>query len=275
MAKVTLSIMKKILTNISRLLSLSLIVCIASFSVKEGVIMAIDPLTLALILGGATTLIGGAGNQIIGNPRNVRKRRRQDLQQTSEQADLLFNTQLGKVKDEMSGVDQSLADLGNQYADLKNLDGSFLNELKKNYLDSTEGSAILNNIKDQSRGQRTDLRNNSNLMGLSEEAYIAGLGNINKGEGQATASLASNANNNRANLRGALMNIKNMMGANASTRSGINLNKGTFKSNLFGNSFNAASGIMNNTDQKMQNQLNGFNQSMDDSLQMVLASLGG
>lgn len=265
--------MKKFIYTI---LSLTLIGIVWLIPGESDVIMAIDPITLSLLISGGTALMQGAGNQIVGNPRNRNKQRRRDLKQTTEQANILFDTQYGNVSNEMQGIDQSLEQLGEQYADLRNLDGQFAKQLGKSYLDTTEGKAILGNIRNNTRKSKDKLRNDSSLMGLSEESYIAGLGRINEAEGGATSGLAANANNNRANLRSSIMNLKNMMGANASTRAGINMNKANFTSNLYGNSFNAASGIMNQTDGRMQNQLNSFNQGMGNaSSDLIKALLAG
>lgn len=228
------------------------------------------PLWLIPVLG---TALQAGGNQMAGNPRNVRKNRREDLKQTTQQADQLYNSMLGKVSGNMDGIDQALKDLGLQYADLKGLDKQFGSALKKSYLDTTEGQAIMNKINQNTEKSKNKLRNDASLMNLSEESYVAGLGKINEAEGQATGNLAANANANRANLRGSMMNLKNMMGANASTRGGMNLNKANFKSNLYGNSFNAASGIMNQTDQRMQNAMNSFSQGIDGASSAILQAL--
>jgi hypothetical protein len=247
-----------------------LLILAATIDVDGSIIQSAFPLWLIPVLG---SVAQGVAGQVSGNPRNVRKNRRRDLKDTTEQANTLYNTQMGNVSGSMEGYDEALGDLGDQYGDLKNLDKSFMNGLTKSYMDTTEGSAIMERIRGNTRKSKDKLRNDSSLMGLSEESYISGLGKVNEAEGTATGNLASNANANRANLRGSIMNLKNMMGANASTRGGMNLNKANFKSNLFSNSFNGAAGIMNQSDARMQNSQDQFSNGMGSASNMIMQAL--
>ena len=93
-----------------------------------------------------------------------------------------------------SGIKKQLG----KFSDLSNMFGQ---EAQKSYLDTTEGMAFSNLINQNSNKQRDILRRDSGLMGLTDEAYLSGLGRINESEGSSLASLVSGADARRSNLR--------------------------------------------------------------------------
>jgi len=71
---------------------------------------------------------------------------------------------------------------------------------KGGYLNSTEGAGLVNKIGQSSDNQRFQLSSLAGLNGMTDEAQLSGLDNINKNEGNSLASLAMNGNNYRSNL---------------------------------------------------------------------------
>lgn len=85
-------------------------------------------------------------------------------------------------------------------ADLLSDEGQINRELGQSYLQSTEGMALSQRIGQGADEQRRFLSNSADFSGVSDEARLAGLNDINEAEGQALAGLAGNADARRRQL---------------------------------------------------------------------------
>jgi hypothetical protein len=98
---------------------------------------------------------------------------------------------------------QTLSGLFNQ--DRQDIQG----ELNTNFLDTEEGMTFLNAINQGSTDQRRQLAGMGALGGLTDEAKIAGMGQINESQGRAITGLNQGANARKMGLRGLRSQVGN------------------------------------------------------------------
>jgi len=274
MVKMISSKMKNIFKYIlSGLFAIVAFYLVPDFS-DPGIVMAIEPLTMALIAGGLSAT-GGGLNLAVGNSRNQRKLARERGDSTMDLTNQLF----GGATDAMSGDLSRMTDVYNQLGAngnvLSGMDSSLAQAMKKSYLDTTEGSAFMNKINQGAKDSKNKLRNDASLMGLSEEAYVASLGGINSAKGQATAGLAERADANRNNLMGQRMSLRSLIGNNANSQGRMALSRAGLLGNAYANSAGQANNIINQTGSSLQNQMNGINQGLGNAGQLLMMGAGG
>jgi hypothetical protein len=256
----------------------TLIVAIAFYHVlpkasSPDVTLAIAPALLAAIIGGAASL-GGAGlNLAAGSLKNQRRRQNAQADSTLNLTNKLF----GGATDAMGGDLSRLSNTYNQFGltanKLRGLDRTLAAQMGKSYLDSAEGSSILEGIKQGARDSKNKLRNDASLMGLSEEAYVAGLGGINKSKGNATASLAGNANAFKNNLMNQRMNLTSLLNQTNNAQGRMALSRAGLLGNAYANAGNQASNIFGQSNAALQGQMNGINQGIGNAAQLLMMGL--
>ena len=141
---------------------------------------------VAAAIGGAALIGGGVS---LYNAKKAREANKGQSIDTSKEILGNFNayTDESGVKKEMS-----------KFNDLSNLFGS---EAKRSYLDTTEGKSFSSMIDKASKKKRDKLRQDSSMMGMTSESYLAGLNGINEQEGSSMNQLVSGADARRMNLR--------------------------------------------------------------------------
>jgi hypothetical protein len=115
-----------------------------------------------------------------------------------------------RIKDEYGGVTDQMQGVADNYSkDIGGIDS----ELGTNYLDTGEGNMFLQSIQNSGNQGRRSLMNNAGLMGLSDEAFVKGMGNISQVEASSISGLNQGATARRmglqqmkAGLRGNRMN---------------------------------------------------------------------
>ena len=82
----------------------------------------------------------------------------------------------------------------------KQTESEYTNQLAGSYLDSAEGSSISNSIRNTGDMQRQSIMNSADFAGASDEAKLAGIGQVNQAEGLSLSGLAGNADARRQTL---------------------------------------------------------------------------
>jgi hypothetical protein len=137
--------------------------------------------------GESLALFGiGAGKRARKQARQMRDIAKSGVKEGRDMYSGLYNKDIGDI-------DQGLGFLQRMY-------GQLTNDAGRSYLDTTEGKAFQSNIKRNSRQAKDRLRNDASLMGLSDEAYLAGLGNVNENQALSFRDLITGSDQRRANL---------------------------------------------------------------------------
>lgn len=131
-----------------------------------------------------------------------------------------------------AGVDQAMSDISvfgrnmnpSSIGMLKNLYSSIGSEKGKAYTDTVEGRANVQMASNQARNSKNRLKQDANLMGLSQEAYLAGMNNINQGESDLYRGFAANADARRSNLTNQQLSTANALGGQEFSLQGQKLN---------------------------------------------------
>lgn len=209
--------------------------------------MAIAPMLAAAGVAGLSNIFTGIFGGI------DRKKRRKRLQNN-----------YGQIGDQFG-------QLGDQYGQLNNQFGNQIyginSELGQSYLNTAEGSSFANRIGNTATNQRRSLGNMAGLSGISDEAFVSGLGRINQGEGQAMSNLSQNAEQRRRFL----LSMRSQLGNQR-----MNALQG--RGNALGNQFNIARGtemdVMNGNAMFMQNLNQGLNSAATLGLQGLMGGGG-
>lgn len=195
--------------------------------------------------------VGGAGiSTIAGNVGARKQADRQVKQQGRMAGDILnqYGNATGKETAAMNGT------LG-QFSNLSDLFGQ---QASKSYLDTTEGMAFSSMLDERSRKNKDRLANDMNNMGGTQEAYLAGLGQINEAEGSATRDLVAGADQRRNQLRGMQMqSLSQLLNGQSNMLSQ--------KNNQVNSAYGRAGNIFNGVNANSMAMMNGMNQGFQQS----------
>lgn len=111
-----------------------------------------------------------------------------------------------RIEKQYGGITKNMQALSGQFGqDRQDIQG----ELNTNFLDTEEGMSFLNAINQGSTDQRRQLAGMGALGGLTDEARIAGMGQINQGQGRAISGLNQGAQARKMGLRGQRSQVGN------------------------------------------------------------------
>jgi len=245
--------------------------------------MSVDPVT-GTIMGAVNTFAPFLAN--IG----AKNRERKAVNRAFKDRDREINSGLGlssQLYDKL--ISGSQGDLDSAYERLRqgsgtigqmqNLGKSYQNQLNSSYFDTIEGKGLSNQIRNSATDSRRQLNDSASLLNLSDEAYIAGLGNINSGVANSMAQLATGADARRNNLRASLQgNLGNIFSGQRALANDY-MNMGRFKSGLQGQAIGAGlgqySGIGQNArimqENRRQATLNALGESGDSGNNLLLS----
>lgn len=207
----------------------------------------------------------GMGIRLLPKKGSMQRQRRRRYEREADMATNvgqgLYDRMNAVVADDLDGMDADINAFSDVISQGEQLNQGVLSDLGKTYTDTVEGQAILNQLREQTRDQSNQLRNTGSLLGLSEEALIAGQGNIAKGQGQAMGDISARADQRRAGLRNQSADLLGLITGAARTRSGTRMGRAGMRGDMYSNAFANAFGIMGGVDrrraQNMKNIMDG------------------
>ena len=187
--------------------------------------------------------------------KNTKKQTQFMANQSMQIGDDLFNRF-------MSAAAPGLRDSRNATKGLNQLFAGLKKERATDYFDTTEGRGMEKMMSRASDEQRENLAHTSNLMNLTDEAVISGLGRINKTEGNALAGLAAGSDARKNRLTQQMQSTLGQIGAQGLARAGMT-------SGMYGNAFGNAANILGSAMGNQQANMNANSANMNALLQMI------
>jgi len=111
------------------------------------------------------------------------------------------------------GQDQFLSSIQPEYNQLQGLASQFRSEMNTPFTDTAQGQGFLNVIEQQSQDAQRNLASQSDMLGLSDEAFLSGTQNIARSEQDRMRSLFDMGQQAKVNARQGYGNIiSNLIG---------------------------------------------------------------